>query len=97
DQLILIATTHPRDFSLENVKIPVMKIYGSDDGIADENSILTNRSKLPSVTRFARIEGANHAQFGYYGFQLGDNVARISRERQQAETLRLMLDFIDTN
>lgn len=37
DELILIGTTHPGDISLANSKIPIMKIYGSKDGVADEN------------------------------------------------------------
>ncbi|NEU09555.1 alpha/beta hydrolase [Flavihumibacter sp. R14] len=94
DKLILIGTTHPRDISLADIKIPVLKIYGSKDGVADENSVLSNKSKLPEMTKFVRIGGANHAQFGYYGFQLGDNKADISREQQQAETLTSILEFI---
>lgn len=71
-----------------------MKIYGSNDGIADEKTIFKNKSKLPADTKFIKIEGANHGQFGYYGFQLGDDSATISREKQQEETLRHILNFI---
>jgi pimeloyl-ACP methyl ester carboxylesterase len=74
DKLILIGTTHPRDISLANLNIPVLKIYGSNDGVADEKSILENRSKLPESAKLVRIEGANHSQFGYYGFQLETTV-----------------------
>lgn len=94
DKLLLIATTHPRDISLAGSTIPVMKIYGRADGLADETSILTNKSKLPAHTVYVRIAGANHGQFGYYGYQLGDNRAGISREQQQAETVKNMLAFI---
>jgi hypothetical protein len=94
DKLILVATTHPRDISLAQRTIPVMKIYGSKDGVADEQSIMENKTLLPAMTRYARIDGANHAQFGYYGFQLGDNRADISREQQQDETLKYILEFI---
>ena len=94
DKLILIGTTHPRDISLADSKIPVMKIYGSEDGVADEKSIMENKTKLPGTTKFIKIHGANHAQFGYYGYQLGDNSAKISREKQQAETLKNILEFI---
>jgi hypothetical protein len=93
DKLLLIATSHPRDISLAGSKIPIMKIYGSKDGIADEKSILDNKTKLPATTKFIRIAGANHAQFGYYGFQLGDNRAEISREQQQTETLKYTIEF----
>lgn len=95
DQLILIGTTHPRDISLADSKIPILKIYGSNDGVADEESIIKNKSKLPATTKFVKINGSNHSQFGYYGFQLGDNSASISREQQQVETLQHILAFIN--
>lgn len=94
DQLILIGTTHPRDISLADSTIPILKIYGSNDGVADEESIIKNKSKLPATTKFVKINGANHSQFGYYGFQLGDNSASIGREEQQSETLKHILEFI---
>jgi len=95
DKLVLIATTHPREVSLADRSLPVLKISGSRDGVADEAAILANRGNLPADAQFVRIDGANHAQFGYYGFQLGDNGATISREQQQANTLQRILDFID--
>lgn len=94
DKLILIASTHPRDISLADSKIPIMKIYGSRDGVANETSIISNKAKLPTSTKFIRIEGGNHSQFGYYGSQLGDHDATISREQQQAKTLKAMVAYI---
>ena len=94
-KLILIGTTHPRDISLAESRIPIMKIYGSNDGVADERTIFKNKSKLPVSTKFVKIEGANHGQFGYYGFQLGDDSASISREKKQEETLKKILEFIN--
>ena len=96
-KLILIGSTHPRDISLAQSKIPILKIYGSKDGVAGEKSIEENKTKLPGATKYLRIPGANHAQFGYYGFQLGDNRAEISREQQQAETLKGIMEFIAYN
>jgi len=93
-KLILIGTTHPRDISLANSEIPILKIYGSKDGVANEKSIIDNKSKLPETAKFVKIEGANHAQFGYYGTQLGDNTATISRQQQQDETLKSIMEFI---
>jgi len=57
-------------------------------------SLYTNKSKLPETTKFVLIQGANHSQFGYYGFQLGDNKADISREKQQQDILDNILSFI---
>lgn len=97
DKLILIATTHPRDYTLSDSQIAVMKIYGSRDGVADETSVENNKSNLPATTKFVRITGGNHSQFGYYGFQFGDNTATISRERQQEETAKIISNFINDN
>ena len=94
DKLILIGSSHPRDISLAVSNMPIMKIYGSKDGVADEKSIMDNKANLPETTKFVRLDGANHSQFGYYGFQLGDNTAEISREHQQAETLKNIVAFI---
>ena len=60
----------------------------------DEKTILENRNNLPSNAKLMKIEGANHAQFGYYGYQLGDSSANISREEQQKQTVELITDFI---
>lgn len=95
NKLILIGSTHPKTISLADSKIPILKIYGSNDGVAEEKSILGNKSKLPKTAKFIKIEGGNHCQFGYYGFQLGDNLATISREKQQAATLKIILEFIN--
>jgi hypothetical protein len=52
-------------------------------------------ARLPASTQWVRIEGGNHAQFGYYGSQLFDGLydgrATITRENQQAATLAALL------
>lgn len=40
------------------------------------------------------IQGGNHAQFGNYGKQKGDPDSETSRETQQAETVRYILEFM---
>ena len=94
DKLILLGTTQPRDFDLSKSSIPIMKIYGSNDGVADTTSINLNKPKLPATTKYILLEGANHSQFGCYGSQLGDNKATISREQQQQIILNTILSFI---
>lgn len=82
-RLILIATTHPRDYSLAGITIPVTKIYGTRDGVASYAQMRENQHLLPQKTRWIEIDGGNHVQFGYYRHQLGDNDATISLEDQQ--------------
>ena len=94
DGLILIGTSHPRDIDLSHLPIPVMKIYGSEDGLASVEEIVSNKNKLPASTRYVLLEGANHAQFGCYGSQLGDHQATITRATQQEKTAQSILSFL---
>jgi hypothetical protein len=50
---------------------------------------------MPPDTRWAPIEGGNHAQFGWYGEQSGDNPATISREAQQAQVVDATLVVLE--
>ena len=92
--LLLIGTTHPRDFDLSSLQIPVLKVSGTRDCVADSKDSKANAAKLPPQTVWTTIVGANHAQFGYYGSQLGDCSATISRENQQRQLLEEVLRWI---
>ena len=52
------------------------------------------RRNLPPDTRDIRIDGGNHSQFGYYGFQPGDWPATITRDEQQRLTLDAILSAL---
>jgi pimeloyl-ACP methyl ester carboxylesterase len=81
--LVLIATTHPRDHDLSAASFPVLKVAGTRDCVAPLDDARANARNLPTTTRWSIIEGANHAQFAYYGRQLGDCTADITRAAQQ--------------
>jgi hypothetical protein len=82
---------------LTNTDLQVVSIFGSEDGLASSEEINASRALLPSDTTWVEISGGNHAQFGWYGAQAGDNPASISREDQQAQmvaaTLILLQDI----
>lgn len=92
--LVLIGSSHPRDISLAHVTVPVTRIYGTRDTVADVEKLEATRHNLPATTRWVRIDGGNHSQFGYYGFQPGDWPATISRDQQQAITRAALLDAL---
>ena len=92
--LALIGTTHPRDVDLSSLSIPVTKIYGTRDGVAPEQRIRATAHLLPPSTRWVRIEGGNHRQFGYYRYQLWDRSATLSREAQQEQTVEAVIDLL---
>jgi pimeloyl-ACP methyl ester carboxylesterase len=85
--LVLIGTSHPRDFSLAHLQIPVTQIYGTRDTVADVEKVVAARRNLPPSITIVEIDGGNHSQFGSYGFQPGDWPARIPRAEQQRRTV----------
>ena len=80
DGLILLA-------SYPNSKLPdgirLLSVTGSNDGCLNKDAYADAKKNCPPDTEFFEIEGANHAQFGDYGKQKGDNDATVSGEVQQ--------------
>jgi pimeloyl-ACP methyl ester carboxylesterase len=88
--LILMGTTHPRDFDLSASPLQVTKIMGTHDGIATPEATRANAALLPKSTTWVEIPGANHVQFGYYRHQLLDGAPGITRAEQQAAVLKAL-------
>ncbi len=83
--LVLWAAYPAGNNSLAARSLPVVSIYGSNDGLASQVEVGATRTLLPADTRYVQIEGGNHAQMGWYGPQGGDGTATIPREAQQAQ------------
>ena len=96
DGLILIGTSHPKEEAsdLSNTNLSVTKIYATNDGLASTDEVEANARYLPDDTKWVLIEGGNHSQFGYFGSQLGDNAATISRKQQQELTSEAILSAL---
>jgi hypothetical protein len=82
------------DFSTSSLQ--VVSIYGSQDGLATGEKIDASRALLPPGTVWVEISGGDHAQFGWYGPQAGDNPASISRTDQQAQVVAATLTMLKT-
>jgi pimeloyl-ACP methyl ester carboxylesterase len=93
--MVLIGTTHPKQDDLSFLAMPVTKVYGSNDGVAPPEKVLSNRGLLPKNTRWVEIKGGNHSQFAHYGHQLFDGSATITREAQQIATRLALLDALN--
>jgi pimeloyl-ACP methyl ester carboxylesterase len=93
--LVLIGTSHPRDLNLAHVLLPVTKVYGTRDTVVGADALQQTSGNLPPATRMVEIDGGNHSQFGYYGFQPGDSAATIPRETQQRLTRQALTDALD--
>jgi len=94
--LVLVGTTHPREYSLVDLQVPVMKILGTWDGLATVEKAEQTRHNLPASTRWIVIQGVNHSQFGCYGFQPGDHKATISRDQQQKLTTQAFIEMLES-
>ncbi len=90
---LVLWASYPAD-DLSDSNIPVISIYGSNDGLTTVEDIEDSKEDLPPDTRYVEIEGGNHAQFGWYGDQRGDNEASISREEQQEITVNETVEFL---
>ena len=67
--------------------LQVTSIFGTLDGLATPAEIEASKALVPPAATFVPIEGGNHAQFGWYGPQQGDNEATITREEQQEQVI----------
>ncbi|NIR65202.1 MAG: alpha/beta hydrolase, partial [candidate division Zixibacteria bacterium] len=73
-----------------------LSISGSLDGLATQEDIAAAKNLLPADTTWIEIAGGNHARFGYYGPQNGDNSASISQEEQQETIVNATVQFLES-
>jgi dienelactone hydrolase len=93
--LVLWAAYPASTDDLSGDALEVASIYGSLDGLADPQTVSGSASLLPADTAWTQIEGGNHAQFGWYGAQPGDNPARLSPAEQQAQIVSATLALLE--
>jgi dienelactone hydrolase len=92
--LVLWAAYPASSDDLSSRQLVVSSIYGMRDGLATPDKIEASRPLLPAPTHWTAIEGGNHAQFGWYGPQSGDNEATITREEQQSQIIAATLQLL---
>ena len=92
DGLVLLASYSTADLSTSD--LPVISIYGSEDGVLNMEKYDEYKRSLPAALEEHIIEGGCHAGFGSYGSQDGDGVPTITGEEQVAETVRLLTAFL---
>lgn len=95
DGIVLLASYSTK--SLVNRGITALNIYGSEDGILNMEKLEKYSTNLPENTVTKVIEGGNHASFGCYGEQKGDNKATISNIEQIEQTVQIIVDYIVEN
>ncbi|GIK54678.1 MAG: thioesterase [Chloroflexota bacterium] len=93
--LALWAAYPASNSDLSNSDLAVASIYGTEDGLASVADVENARNLLPADIQWWPIVGGNHAQFGWYGDQPGDNPATIDRATQQAQLLEATLNLLN--
>jgi hypothetical protein len=92
--LVLWAAYPASGNNMSSYKLQVTTIHGSNDGLVSTAQIPSSLEMLPPTAMYVEIRGGNHAQFGYYGDQSGDNPATITREAQQSQTLNATVELL---
>ncbi|WP_422657763.1 alpha/beta fold hydrolase [Paenibacillus sp. EC2-1] len=83
--------------SLKDTHLNVLQITGTNDGVLNWDVWEESKQNLPeATTKFVSIEGGNHAQFGTYGKQKGDQDAAISPQQQLDEVSGAIVDWMQT-
>ena len=90
---IVFWASYPADDSLKNSDLKMLSIYGTND-MAGMAKFDETKSLLTADAKYVVMDGGNHAQFGDYGPQPGDNAATISRADQQAQVVSSVVSFL---
>ncbi|MBD3859275.1 alpha/beta hydrolase [Bacillus sp. 28A-2] len=93
DGLFFLAS-YPASDNLKQATLKVLSISAEKDGLATQEKIKKSKTNLPSQTVYHEINGGNHAQFGMYGKQKGDQPADISALTQQKDIIQTMLEWL---
>ncbi len=93
--LVLWAAYPASTDDLSGYALEVASIYASLDGLADPQTVSGAATLLPADTAWTEIDGGNHAQFGWYGAQPGDNPASLSPTEQQAQIVSATLALLE--
>jgi hypothetical protein len=91
--LVMWASYPQNDLSAKN--LPTLALYGEKDGVIRQEQLAASQGKFPQGTSRQTIGGLNHAGFGAYGPQRGDNPATISPEVGWDEIARRTVAFLD--
>jgi dienelactone hydrolase len=75
---------------------PILSLTGEKDGLSTPGKIKETKHLLSKNTELVQVKGANHAQFGMYGKQKGDNKASVSTKEQQDELVKRTVKWLNS-
>lgn len=93
--VFLLASYPENKGDLHEIKVPILSLTGTNDGVLNYTNYKKAKKLLPSNTIYEQISGGNHAGFGSYGKQTGDNPASISNLKQQNIISKLLINWLN--
>ncbi|HDR7795544.1 TPA: alpha/beta hydrolase [Bacillus luti] len=90
--IIFLGSYPADDFSTK--QIPMLSIYGEVDALATVEKIENSKKLMSENTTMHMIKGGNHANFGMYGEQKGDNASLITPKAQRDETVKVIEQWL---
>ncbi|MBE9387611.1 alpha/beta hydrolase [Vagococcus salmoninarum] len=81
--------------ALNQLGKPVLSLTASEDGVLNQKNYEASRMFLPKETEFREIVGGNHAGFGSYGPQKGDNPSQLTEKEQQDLVADELLSWLE--
>ena len=95
--LVLWGSRLSAGIDVSGLPIQALSIYGTRDGLAPKDlGEAGRRAGLPANAQLVPIQGGNHAMFGDYGFQKGDNLAEIPSAESQKQIVAATAEFLDS-
>ncbi|MBC6315412.1 alpha/beta hydrolase [Listeria grandensis] len=94
DGIFFLASYADEKGTLAKAPFSALSVTATKDGVLNWDTYEKNKKYLPENTTFVSIEGGNHAQFGAYGKQNGDNDATISVTEQTNQTVTALKTWL---
>jgi acetyl esterase/lipase len=94
--LAIWASYPANNADLSDADLPVVLIYGTLDPRVNDESVAERQHLLPADTRYVRIVGGDHHQFGTYEITPEEHHATIDRASQQEQIIEQTLWLLET-
>ena len=91
---LVLYASYPQGEEIKDLDIKTLSLYGSNDGVADLEKI--KNATLSKESEVIEIKGGNHAGFGSYGPQKGDNDSILTGTQQIETTVKYTVGFLDS-
>ncbi len=81
-------------YPTEKMEVPALSVTASLDGVMNAEKYEEGKTFFAENSKEVLIEGGNHAGFGSYGDQKGDEIATLPKEVQLKQTVDAIVEFV---